>query len=56
MGQEVSRTFRGSCRLRLSKNEARTWSKKKAFSGHRGEWRKMKPRMSLGVEGQTQLG
>lgn len=47
MGQEVSRTFRGSCFLRLSKNDVRTWSRKKAFSGQRGAWRKMKPRMSL---------
>lgn len=48
MGQEVSKTFRGRCRLRLSKKEVRTWSRKKAFSGQRGAWRRMNPRMSLG--------
>lgn len=56
MGQEVSRTFRGSCRRRLSKNEVRTWSRKKAFSGQRGAWRRMKPRMSLGVGNPTGMG
>lgn len=54
MGQEVSRTFRGRCRRRLSKKEVRTWSRKKAFSGQRGAWRRMKPRMSLGVEDPTE--
>lgn len=56
MGQEVSKTFRGSCRRRLSKKEVRTWSRKKAFSGQRGAWRRMKPRMSLGEGGPAETG